>query len=511
MALTILQEPTSPNVSSTNLIYTISSSDIPQFQFRYLADLYESGSSTRLARFKYPQNSSGTVNIDMGRPIGDYLDTNYNWKINTLESSSISCKRFTIEFGEEYASSYIGNVTEFPSLVSSSITVLNGNIQYPSVDSYTQSPKYGPNQAASSINFDSSCYAVENAADPVSTYPLAFSDKKLTNNPNVLQMPATSKYYTDGTYTYNAGSNSSIRMSTAYANHTKGWMTTQPLGLEDYHTEHFLYVPTNLEPTGSNNIFRFQTILSDGNVTIWRSGTQSITVNKDNPTIVSLPIGFANELVSNAAPYTGTKMNDIISSSAQWNHLGLYMDPSNYGSMYPWFNYYYNEDKGPDVLLNTNLSFQIKPSMWATGKYYPTNCKGEKTRFAFINSFGVWDYYNVYMPTRKVTKVDRKIYEQPRLNLEERITTYNVSNRGEKQYYTEYTDEFEITTDIIDDKESQWLKEMFESTEVFIQSGSNFIPINILNNSETIINSKARNKNYQYTIRYQFSNLREPR
>jgi len=74
MALTILQEPTSPNVSSTNLIYTVSSSNVPQFQYRYIADLYESGNATRLARFKYPQNSSGTANIDLSRPIGDSLD-----------------------------------------------------------------------------------------------------------------------------------------------------------------------------------------------------------------------------------------------------------------------------------------------------------------------------------------------------------------------------------------------------------------------------------------------------
>jgi len=508
MAITVLQEPTSPNVSNTNLIYTVSSSNVPQFQYRYIADLYESGSATRLARFKYPQNGSGTVNIDMGRPIGDYLETNYNWKINAFESSSISCKRFTIEFGEEYGTSYTSAVTEFANEASASINVFKGNIQYPSVDSYTQSPKFGPNQAASSINFDSSCYAIESASNTTLTNPLAWSDKKLTNNPNVLQMPATSKYYTDGTYTKVATSNNSVTMASAYQNHTKGWMTTQPIGLEDYHTEHFLYVPTNLSPSG---IFTFQTLVSDGNVDIWRSGDQTISVPKDDPTIVSLPIGFANELVSNVAPYTGTKMNDIVSSSAQWEHISLVMNPSYPGGFLPWFNYYYNEDKGPDVLLNTTLSMQIQPSMWAPGKYYPTNCKNEKTRFAFTNSFGVWDYYNVYMPTRKVTKVDRKMYEQSRLNLNERITTYNVSNRGDKQYYTEYTDEFEITTDIIDDKESQWLREMFESSDVFIQSGSDFIPINLLNNTETIINNKARNKNYQYTIRYQFSNLREPR
>ena len=36
MALTILQEPTSPNVSSTNLIYTVSSSNVPNFSIDIL-------------------------------------------------------------------------------------------------------------------------------------------------------------------------------------------------------------------------------------------------------------------------------------------------------------------------------------------------------------------------------------------------------------------------------------------------------------------------------------------
>ena len=53
MALTILSKPDSPNVCNTNLIYSISSSNVPQFQYRYIADLYYSGSATKLASFKY--------------------------------------------------------------------------------------------------------------------------------------------------------------------------------------------------------------------------------------------------------------------------------------------------------------------------------------------------------------------------------------------------------------------------------------------------------------------------
>ena len=140
MALTILQTPDLYdgyfNVSSTQLIYTISSSNVPQFQFRYIADLYESGSSTRLARFKYPQNSSNTANIDLGRPIGDYLSTNYSWKADIVDISSETSNVFEVRFGEEYGTSYTSTVTEFTDLVTSSIQVLKGNIQYPALGEY---------------------------------------------------------------------------------------------------------------------------------------------------------------------------------------------------------------------------------------------------------------------------------------------------------------------------------------------------------------------------------------
>ena len=128
MALTILSQPTSPNVTGTSLIYSISSSNVPQYQYRYIADLYYNGSSTRLARFKYPQNSFGTSNIELSRPINDYLDTDYNWKISTKDTLPNSVKSFDIEFGEEYGTSYSSSVTTFPGIESSSIEAFKGAV-----------------------------------------------------------------------------------------------------------------------------------------------------------------------------------------------------------------------------------------------------------------------------------------------------------------------------------------------------------------------------------------------
>ena len=364
MAITILSEPTSPNVTGTSLIYSISSSNVPQFQFRYLADLYYSGSSTRLARFKYPQNSFGTANIELSRPINDYLDTDYNWKISTKDTLPNSVKSFDIEFGEEYGTSYSSSVTTFPGIESSSIEAFKGAV-------YVSNTTNGFNWVPQTI---------------------------LSNSP-----------------------------------------TTQSFSANDY-----------LTATVYN---------SDVSVSYYLTGSLTATINYSSAGDFSaIPISPLN--ISNYTESDAITLN----------------------------------------VTGSSIRYEVN-----------NDCRSDRQRLAFVNKFGFWDYYTSNTALRRLTSIDRKIYEQDFADLSQRVTTFNSANRGETQYYTEYTDQFEFTTDSVTAEESQWLRELFESDEVFIQSGSNMIPINILNTTETIINTTARNKNYQYTIRYQFSNLREPR
>ena len=510
MSLTILNTPTSPNVTGTNLIYTISSSVVPAYQYRYVVDVYESGSATRLTRLKYPQNTSGTVNIDLGRILDDYLDYDYNWKTTTLESTSIVTKRFTIQFGDEYGTSYTSNVTTNPDQVSSSIQVFKGNIQYPSVGAYDPTTNQSTT-ATSSINFNNLSYAI----DYFDTSPdmLYYADNTLSNNPNMLNAPITSKYTTNETMDIF----SIDYAEDIYVSASKGFYVAQPIGHNDYATETYLraYIPGTV--SGVSMEFK---LYDDTNTLIWYGRVGPGTTVPNTAQTLTYPIGIQNlQGLENKTAYTASlgtgPLSASISSSDQWSWYNIQVNTQNSG----FFNlphFYYNEDKGPDTMFTADYTGSVfsnnwlRPGLWAN-KHYPTYCNNEKTRFAFINSFGAWDYYNVYMPTRRVTNIDRKIYEQPRLDLNSYQTTYNVSNRGDTQYYTEYTDEFEITTDIIDSQHSQWLRELFESSDVYIQSGSNFIPINILNSAEQLSNNTSRNKNFRYTIRYQFSNLREPR
>ena len=510
MAITIIKYPTdnnglSPQVSKAPLIFTISSSNVPQFQFRYIADLYESGSTTRLARFKYPQNSSGTANIDLSRPINDYMETDYNWAISgsQIYSSSLTAKRFQIEFGEEYGTSYDSAVTVFANQAECQQSMLKGNIQYPSPSNFDGNTGQ-ITLATSSLQFNYLPYAW-NPSQLDNIDIVAYSDGTLTNNPNMLNSPATSKYYIEQDVF--SGALRTNTLETIYDTSSIGWYVAQPIGHTDLGTETYY---SEYLSAGSYNFTRNIVIYDDNNNPIASASTT--TTNLDKQALLSFPVGM-EQMGGIVDTSSGNPISSSVSSSVQWSwyqssvrKIGQYNAGFNH--------YYYNEDKGPETMFAKDTRFissSIRPGLWQSGKYYPTYCNGEKTRFAFTNSFGCWDYYNVYMPTRRSTKIDRKTYEQESINLNDRVYQYNVSNRGELQYYTEYTDEFEITTDIIDAQESRWLGEMFESTDVFIQSGSDFIPINILNKKETIINNTARNKNYQYTIKYQFSNLREPR
>ena len=435
------------------------------------------------------------------------METDYNWAISgsQIYSSSLTAKRFQIEFGEEYGTSYNSAVTVFANQADCQQSMLKGNVQYPTPSDFNSSTGQ-ITLATSSLQFNYLPYSW-GPSQPYDQDIVAYSDGTLTNNPNMLNSPATSKYYKEQNVFQGA-----IAVNTpqrVYDSSSNGWYAAQPIGHTDLGTETYY---SEFFSAGSYIFTRNVKVFDDNNNQIGGSSNTYITstTNLDKQALLSFPVGM--EQMGALVGSGGTPLSASISSSAQWSWYQSSV--RKLGDNYQGFNhYYYNEDKGPETLFakdTRSIGSSIRPGLWVN-KFYPTYCNGEKTRFAFTNSFGCWDYYNVYMPTRRVTNIDRKIYEQESINLNDRIYQYNVSNRGELQYYTEYTDQFEITTDIIDSQESQWLREMFESSEVYIQSGSDFIPINILNNNETVINDTARNKNYQYTIRYQFSNLREPR
>jgi len=376
MAITILQEPTSYNVTGTPLVYTLSSSNQNEPQFRYITDIYEQGSSTMLTRLVSNKNLSGNTNINVSSILNDYLDYDYNFK-TSLSGFTNNSKNFTIEFGEQYGTSLDGPVTNYTASATDTLFyVSKGQLDYSQnyqKDGFNWDPSIG----------DPTGYIMSNSPATQSFSP----DEYLTLS--FVDTTATVNYYETGSLAY-----------------------TRTIGSPVYYTLGISPLNFNTEP-----------------------------------------------IIQNA---------DVITVEV------------NSGSI--------------------SKRYELD-----------TDCRDDSLRIAFINKYATWDYYTIHNPVRRITQIDKQVYEIGSTKLNEEQTTFNVSNRGITQYFTDYKDEFEITTDSLTATESQWLRELFTSTEVFIQSGTDMIPINILNTSETISNNTARNKNYQYTIRYQYANIREPR
>jgi hypothetical protein len=130
----------------------------------------------------------------------------------------------------------------------------------------------------------------------------------------------------------------------------------------------------------------------------------------------------------------------------------------------------------------------------------------EKTRFAFVNKLGAWDYYNNYNPVRQAINVSREQYTAPRVDYSSRLSTYDISRRGKKDYHNSTDDLFTVDTDLLDKENANWLEELIESPEVYIQRNGEFIPIVITDTSYTSNQNQARQKQFKYTINFKPSN-----
>ena len=189
---------------------------------------------------------------------------------------------------------------------------------------------------------------------------------------------------------------------------------------------------------------------------------------------------------------------------------------------------------GPQNLISSNRSFtelmcqktkvdncnmvRIEPIGSGSGNFYyyklledscQISCQDDYTRFAFINRYGFWDYYNVFNPSRISVNVDRYTTTNPPTSYSGITALYNVNTRGEKQYYLKTENTYSIDTEYLSKLTSNWLEELLESPSVYIQVGSEFVPIVIKTSSYKTNNEQARNKLYKYTIDWTFANIKQ--
>ena len=209
--------------------------------------------------------------------------------------------------------------------------------------------------------------------------------------------------------------------------------------------------------------------------------------------------------------------------SGAFNTIGV--GPQNLADNFPDFKtlldsgsinhlYTFNDAGGYALLINDKwdgsiISAEISPYNIANAI---KQCSDEYTRFAFINKYGFWDYYNIYNPVRTTTALERQNYNPTQLSYQYGFQTrYNPFIPQHTQYFLRSKDSYVIDTDYIDKETANWLEELLESPEVYIQEGSDFVPIVITNSTYEHNNSTSRNKLFQYTIEWVYANPRRSR
>lgn len=431
MAVTVLNQPTTPNATKTKLVYTISGTNKNQPQFQYVTDIYLSGSSELLTRlYTYP-NLTGNGVVEVAKILDDNLDYDRYWKITGSTEPNQSVKTFDIRFGEAYGTS-----------ISSSITIYTG-----STPNYLEVFPAIVDANEGSFNFDTGSFG-----------NVSQSNAFLTNCPAAV----TPDGVPNGEYAYLVNSTDYMTLTILKEN---------------------AFTPASINVVGGK--------VQNGNFTSYTTST--ITLSSPQGEFNTIGLG-----PQNLADYSGSWSTGIANGD-----INVYYTTNDPGGIVVFIN-----DKWDGIAGNFTAVSNIRLS----GIKQPLKqCSDEYTRFAFINNYGFWDYYNIYNPLRRVTDVDRKIYDKSNVNYSSTISTYDISNRGETQYNTGYSDRYVITTEYIDKATADWLTELMDSPEVFIQENGDFIPVVITNTSYDWNMNENRQKLFQYNIEFKYANQRYDR
>jgi len=444
MAITINQYPTSPNMANNNLLFAVSSSEYTSSQFQYIGNLSYSGSSTVLQTIKQQPNPSGYGVFDFGQIISNYLDSDNNWKASPFSTASEAGKRFQVRFGEEYATSVSGTAIQYSGL------------GYPGNPAVTASAYYyianGLVEPYDKVNwnFPSASYYTASAVSTTTTFS---KQHALTNAPTTLSIQ-------DGEYATVSFINGNFNGSTTAA--------------QD------IYIVTVDVYDSSNNLL-------------------------DSYDLANLIVNGGGPRANGTQVWSNVAANQTAGTQLLTVGIGpqnLSDDGNTFGSSWSYYivNAYGQQSAG---VLNPSGSY-------ATIRYNKqgARCGYDGVRFAWKNEFGVWDYFTFTLADGENTSIERQEYTQTFVDYSTPTPTvsYNKERRGAKQFFNKLTNNRTANSDWLTQAEADWLKELFFSTTVFQQDGTDFFPIVITSATLTEKKNPRTQKLFQYQIEFQPAN-----
>ena len=449
MAITIQQSPTTPNMANNNLVYAVTSNSSSAPQYQFVVDLTLSGSNTLLQRIKQQPNPNNAGVFDMGSIITNYLDSDNSWKAAPFVTSSEAAKRFQVKFGEQYGTSASSSV-----ILYTGVGAVTGS---PAVTAssylYTINGLVDPNDKIN-WNFPSASYFT---ASVVSTTTTFSKQHALTNAPLTQSIQ-------DGEYATISLINGNFTNSTSSA---QDIFAVSVVVYNSASVEVDSFDLTNITSNGGGPRTNIGTLWS-AIATSQTAGTQLLTVGIGPQNLSD----DGNTLQTDWAYYTvnayGQKAASTINDSGSYASLRY-------------------EKQGPQ-------------------------CGYDGVRFAWKNEFGVWDYYTFTLQTDKAFSIERANYEQTFVPYSSNYPVpYSKERRGIINYYNKPIQTQVANSNWLDQDESDWLKELFFSANVFYQEGTEFYPAVITSVDVTEKTNPRSQQLFQYVIQFQVANQINPR
>ena len=88
---------------------------------------------------------------------------------------------------------------------------------------------------------------------------------------------------------------------------------------------------------------------------------------------------------------------------------------------------------------------------------------------------------------------------------------YDQQRRGRTQYYNKVNKQHTVESDYLTQEYADSLRELFYSTNVYVQEGTTFEPVVITNANITEKTNPRTQKLFRYTANYEYANEVRPR
>ena len=447
MAITIQKEANSPNLANGHLVYRVTSNQVSQAQFQFVMDI-KNNSNNLIQRIKQQPNPNGSGIFDISRIITTEVGpTDEVWKTQYAQTQTYCAGQFKIYFGEEYSNSVSGSVTLYTGLGTAGSPAKTGSAYYYFLDGVTEpNDLYQWDWAQSGSHY----VYVDTQDETEEVYQLALTD-----------------------------------------------YDTNVIRTGDYHT--ISYLNGNIEGEGAFS--------SDYAFDVYIMRVQEYDATGS---LVATSYYYNDDLTANGGPRK--------TPSELWADSGVYDDqtpntrlihfpagPQNFKdggtSLQEETTYYLCE------FFDQNPSGSLGSKQWGSYRFdIKEDCDFTSTRFAWKNTYGVWDYYNFTLVVTADTDIERSSFKQSFLNYAASNVNYSKQRRGETQYYNKLTEKHTAESDWLTQTQADNLRELFYSANVFIQNDGDFLPIVVTNPTIKQKKNISGQKLFKYTVEYQYAN-----